>query len=62
MDKIQNFNFLMQVVKSLSRSQGLYCRILNAIEEQDEESRDTFIQNLPDFKNDSLNVVFFFEQ
>lgn len=61
MNKKDNFNFLMQTVNMLSKSQGLYCRIKESILDMDEQDREDWINSLPDFKKDSLNVVFYFE-
>lgn len=61
MNKKDNFNFLMQTVNMLSKSQGLYCRIKESILGMDEQDREDWINSLPDFKKDSLNVVFYFE-
>ena len=60
-DKVANFNFMIQTIKSLSYSQGFYGRLYRDIAELNQESIDEMIQKLPDFKKDSLNVVFFFE-
>lgn len=61
MNKKDNFNFLMQTVNMLSKSQGLYCRIKESILDMDEQDREDWINSLPDFKKDSLNVVYYFE-
>lgn len=60
-NRLENFNFMIQTIKSLSHSQGFYGRLYNDIAELSQESIDEMIQKLPDFKKDSLNVVFFFE-
>lgn len=60
-DKVANFNFMIKTIKTLSCSQGFYGRLYRDIAELDQGSIDEMIQKLPDFKKDSLNVVFFFE-
>ena len=60
-DKKANFNFMIKTIKSLSYSQGFYGRLYRDIAELNQESIDEMIEKLPDFKKDSLNVVYFFE-
>ena len=53
---------IMEVIISLSHSQGLYCRIRESIEEMSEEDRDRFLDHLQaqHFK-DSVDLVLYFE-
>lgn len=44
-------------IKDLSRSQGLYCRLLEAVEENDEILEELVDANL----KDALDLVFFIE-
>lgn len=60
-NKKENFNFMIKTIKSLSYSQGLYGRLYRDIAELSQDSIDEMIQKLPNFKKDSLNVVYFFE-
>ena len=60
-DKVENFNFMIKTIKSLSYSQRFYGRLYRDIAELSQESIDEMIQRLPDFKKDTLNVVYFFE-
>lgn len=61
-DKLENFNFMLSTVKSLAYSQGFYGRLYRDIQDLESEILDDLIESLPDFKKDSLNVVFYFEQ
>lgn len=60
-DKLENFNFMLQTIKSLACSQGFYGRLYRDIQDLESEILDDLIESLPDFKKDSLNVVFYFE-
>lgn len=61
-DKLENFNFMLATIKSLAYSQGFYGRLYRDIQGIDSDDLDDLIESLPDFKKDSLNVVFYFEQ
>jgi hypothetical protein len=60
-DKLENFNFMLSTVKNLAYSQGFYGRLYRDIQDLESEILDDLIESLPDFKKDSLNVVFYFE-
>lgn len=60
-NKEENYNFMLNTVKMLAHSQGFYGRLLRSLEEIEESTRQDLIESLPDFKKDSLNVVFYFE-
>ena len=61
-DKLENFNFMLQTIKSLACSQGFYGRLYRDIQDLESNDLDNLIESLPDFEKDSLNVVFYFEQ
>ena len=60
-DKLDNFNFMISTIKSLACSQGFYGRLYRDIQDLESDDLDDLIESLPDFKKDSLNVVFYFE-
>ena len=60
-DKQDNFNFMISTIKSLACSQGFYGRLYRDIQDLESNDLDDLIESLPDFKKDSLNVVFYFE-
>ena len=60
-DKQDNFNFMISTIKSLASSQGFYGRLCRDIQDLEPDDLDNLIESLPDFKKDSLNVVFYFE-
>ena len=60
-DRVANFNFMIKTIKSLSYSKGAYGRLYNEIAELCQDMIDEMIQKLPDFKKNTLNVVYFFE-
>lgn len=60
-DRVANFNFMIKTIKSLSYSQGFYGRLYSEIAELCQDIIDEMIQKLPDFKKNTLNVVYFFE-
>ena len=65
MQKTQNFNFFISTIKLLAQSHGFYGRLLSDIKEREEYDPDiieNLKENLPDFKKDRLNVVFYLEQ
>lgn len=62
MNKQENYNFFIKTIKLLAQSQGLYGRLLADIQEMDEQQKQEFMEQLPDFENDTLNVVFYVEQ
>lgn len=60
MDKEKNFEFFVNTIKSLARSQGFYGRILRHLEKMESEDLERLKADLPQFK-DVLDVVFYFE-
>lgn len=60
-DKQDNFNFMLSTIKSLACSQGFYSRLYRDIQDLESNDLNNLIESLPDFKKDSLNVVFYFE-
>ena len=60
-NKQDNFNFMLATIKNLACSQGFYGRLCRGIQDLEASDLDDFIESLPDFKKDSLNVVFYFE-
>ena len=60
MDKEKNFEFFVNTIKTLARSQGFYGRILRSLEELEREELERLKADLPQFK-DALDVVFYFE-
>lgn len=60
-DKQDNFNFMISTIKNLACSQGFYGRLYRGIQDLESNDLNNFIESLPDFKKDSLNVVFYFE-
>ena len=60
MDKEKNFEFFVNTIKTLARSQGFYGGILRSLEELEREELERFKADLPQFK-DALDVVFYFE-
>lgn len=53
---------IMETINSLAKSQGLYCRIKQSIEEMTKEDREKFLSHLEaqNFK-DSVDLVLYFE-
>ena len=60
MDKEKNFEFFVNTIKTLARSQEFYCRILNSLQEMESEQLERLKADLPQFK-DALDVVFYLE-
>ena len=60
-NKQDNFNFMISTIKSLACSQGFYGRLCRDIQDLESNDLNNFIESLPDFKKDLLNVVFYFE-
>lgn len=60
MDKEKNFEFFVNTIKTLARSQGFYGRVLSRLAELDNEELESLKSDLPQFK-DALDVVFYFE-
>lgn len=60
-DKLENFNFMLSVIKNLACSQGFYGRLYRDIQDLESDDLDDLIESLPNFEKDSLNVVFYFE-
>ena len=56
-----NYELLLNTVKSLSNSQGYYGRLLNTLINMNESERLELINNLPTF-NDAVDVVMWLEQ
>ena len=64
MDKEKNFDFFMNTIKTLARSQGLYSRCFNRILSRLEGLKGKELKrlkaDLPQFK-DALDVIFYLE-
>lgn len=61
-EKYLDRNDIMSTFKSLARSQGFYGRLVRAINEADEESREEFWQNLESRKfTDIVEVIIYIE-
>lgn len=61
-EKYLDRNDIMSLFKSLARSQGFYGRLVRAINEADEESREEFWQNLESRKfTDIVEVIIYIE-
>lgn len=60
MDKEKNFEFFIDTIKTLARSQGFYGRILNCLQGMESDEIERLKADLPQFK-DTLDVIFYFE-
>lgn len=61
-EKYLDRNDIMVVFKSLARSQGFYGRLICAINDADESSREEFWQNLESKKfKDAVEVIMYIE-
>ena len=60
MDKEKNFEFFVNTIKTLARSQGFYGQILCSLNEMESENLERLKADLPQFK-DALDVVFYLE-
>lgn len=55
-------NDIMSLFSSLARSQGFYSRLVRAINDADEETREEFWQNLESKKfTNEMDVIIFIE-
>jgi hypothetical protein len=62
MNKQANFDFMLKTVRMFAQSQGFYGRVLRDLKALSDSEMNDFINKLPDFKNDPLKVVYYFEQ
>ena len=60
-NKKDNFNFMIKTIRMLAKSQGFYGRLYRQLADLNEETIEEVIEKLPDFKKDTLNVVYYFE-
>lgn len=60
MEKEKNFEFFVNTIKDLARTQGFYGRILRRVNEMDAGELERLKNTLPRFK-DAIDVIFYFE-
>ena len=59
---MMNKTQIMETINTLAKSQGLYCRIKQSIEEMEEEQRNVFLDHLAQQGfNDPIDLVMYFE-